>query len=74
MSSLNHTMSSLIRLIVLKFVWGMYASKDVLAHASLKFDLSSIEPGSTVTIKWHGKAVFIRHLTEDDIKLANNVD
>ncbi|KAI3830433.1 hypothetical protein MKW92_020701 [Papaver armeniacum] len=51
--------SSLIRLMVLKFVLGMYASKDVLALASLK---------------WRGKAVFIRRRTEDDIKLANSVD
>ncbi|KAI3914368.1 hypothetical protein MKW98_014975 [Papaver atlanticum] len=66
--------SSLIQLMVLKFVLGMYASKDVLALASLKVDLSSIEPGSTVTVKWRGKAVFIRRRTEDDIKLANSVD
>ncbi|KAI3970086.1 hypothetical protein MKW92_024088 [Papaver armeniacum] len=66
--------SSLIRLMVLKFVLGMYPSKDVLAMASLKVDLSRIEHGSTVTVKWCGKAVFIRRHTEDDIKLANNVD
>ncbi|KAI3871695.1 hypothetical protein MKW92_021752 [Papaver armeniacum] len=52
----------------------MYASKDVLALASLKVYLSSIEPGSTVTVKWHGKAVFIRSRSEDDIKYANSVD
>ncbi|KAI3940601.1 hypothetical protein MKW92_050196 [Papaver armeniacum] len=52
-----------------KFVLSMYASKDVLALASLKVDLSSIEPGSTVTVKWHEKAVFIRSRTEDDMNL-----
>lgn len=66
--------ASLIRLLVLKFVLSMSASKDVLAMASLEVDLSSIEPGSTVTVKWRGKPVFIRRRTEEDIKLANTVD
>ncbi|KAL3511507.1 hypothetical protein ACH5RR_030908 [Cinchona calisaya] len=66
--------ASLIRLLILKFVLSMSASKDVLALASLEVDLSSIEPGTTVTVKWRGKPVFIRHRTEDDIKLANSVD
>uniref|UniRef100_A0A5B7B4Z8 Cytochrome b-c1 complex subunit Rieske, mitochondrial n=1 Tax=Davidia involucrata TaxID=16924 RepID=A0A5B7B4Z8_DAVIN len=66
--------ASLIRLLVLKFVLSMSASKDVLAMASLEVDLSSIEPGSTVTVKWRGKPVFIRYRTEEDIKLANSVD
>ncbi|KAL4568094.1 hypothetical protein LXL04_023695 [Taraxacum kok-saghyz] len=66
--------ASLIRLLVLKFVLSMSASKDVLALASLEVDLTSIEPGSTVTVKWRGKPVFIRRRTEDDVKLANSVD
>ncbi|XP_076950594.1 cytochrome b-c1 complex subunit Rieske-4, mitochondrial-like [Bidens hawaiensis] len=66
--------ASLIRLLVLKFVLSMSASKDVLALASLEVDLSSIEPGTTVTVKWRGKPVFIRRRTEADIDLANSVD
>jgi len=66
--------ASLIRLLVLKLVLSMSASKDVLALASVEVDLSNIEPGSTVTVKWRGKPVFIRRRTEDDIKLANSVD
>ncbi|KAG2411402.1 hypothetical protein I3760_Q001000 [Carya illinoinensis] len=66
--------ASLIRLLILKFVLSMPASKEVLALASLEVDLSSIELGSTMTVKWHGKPVFIRRQTEDDIKLANSVD
>ncbi|CAA0835975.1 Ubiquinol-cytochrome C reductase iron-sulfur subunit [Striga hermonthica] len=66
--------ASLARLLVLKFVLSMSASKDVLALASLEVDLSSIEPGSTVTVKWRGKPVFIRRRTEEDIKTANSVD
>ncbi|XWS32580.1 hypothetical protein CRYUN_Cryun22dG0001600 [Craigia yunnanensis] len=43
--------ASLIRLLILKFVLSMSASKDILAMASLEVDLSSIEPDNTVTIK-----------------------
>ncbi|KAI3457769.1 hypothetical protein Pfo_014432 [Paulownia fortunei] len=66
--------ASLLRLLVLKFILSMSASKDVLALASLEVDLSSIEPGTTVTVKWRGKPVFIRHRTEEDVKLANSVE
>ncbi|KAM1091541.1 hypothetical protein ACFX13_019306 [Malus domestica] len=67
-------LTSLIRLPILKFVLSMSASKDVLAMALLEVDLSSIEPGSTVIVKWRGKPAFIRRRTDDDIKLANSVD
>jgi ubiquinol-cytochrome c reductase iron-sulfur subunit len=53
--------ASLLRLLILKFVLSMSASKDVLALASIEVDLSSIEPGTTVTVKWRGKPVFIRY-------------
>ncbi|XP_057982543.1 cytochrome b-c1 complex subunit Rieske-4, mitochondrial-like [Malania oleifera] len=66
--------ASLLRLLILKFVLSMSASKDVLALASIEVDLSSIEPGNTVTVKWRGKPVFIRRRTDDDVKLANSVD
>ncbi|KAM1568849.1 hypothetical protein ACFX10_034034 [Malus domestica] len=66
--------ASLIRLLIFKFVLSMSASKDILALASLEVDLSSIEPDITVTVKWRGKPVFIKHRTEDDIKLANSVN
>jgi len=66
--------ASLIRLLVLKFILSMSASKDVLAMASLEVDLSSIDPGNTVTVKWRGKPVFIRRRTQDDIQLANSVN
>ena len=51
--------ASLIRLLILKFV-SMLDSKDVLAMASLEVNLSSIEPDSTVAVKWREKPVFIK--------------
>ena len=52
----------------------MQATKDVLALSSLEVDLSKVELGQTVTVKWRGKPVFIRHRTEHDIDAANAVD
>lgn len=66
--------ASALRLLVLKFILSMTATKDVLALANLEVDLSSIESGQTVTVKWRGKPVFIRRRTEEDIKRANEVD
>jgi ubiquinol-cytochrome c reductase iron-sulfur subunit len=66
--------ASALRLLVLKFILSMQASKDVLALASLEVDLSSIEAGSTVTVKWRGKPVFVRHRTPEDIEKANEVN
>ena len=54
--------------------WCHQASKDVLAMASLEVDLTKIEPGQTITVKWRGKPVFIKRRTEEDIDLANQVN
>lgn len=66
--------ASALRLAVLKFILSMTATKDVLAMASLEVDLSKIEPGNTITVKWRGKPVFIKRRTDEDIELANSVD
>jgi ubiquinol-cytochrome c reductase iron-sulfur subunit len=47
-------------------------SADVLALASIEVDISHIEPGQTMTVKWRGKPVFITHRTEEQIKEAAN--
>lgn len=52
----------------------MSPSADVLALASADFDLSGISPGTTVTVKWRGKPVFIKHRTAQEILEAVNVD
>ena len=66
--------ASAIRLAVLKFLMSMSASADVLALASLEVDLSKIQPGTTTTVKWRGKPVFIRRRTADEIAKENAVD
>ena len=52
----------------------MSASADVLALASAEFDIGSIAEGTTLTVKWRGKPVFIRHRTEAEIKAEADVN
>ncbi|NNE80637.1 MAG: ubiquinol-cytochrome c reductase iron-sulfur subunit [Silicimonas sp.] len=52
----------------------MNPSADVQALASIRVDVSELEPGAQLTVKWLGKPVFIRRRTEDEIAEANAVD
>jgi ubiquinol-cytochrome c reductase iron-sulfur subunit len=49
-------------------------SQDVLALASTEVDISQIEVGQAITVKWRGKPVFIRHRTPEEIKTAEATD
>ncbi len=51
----------------------MNPAADTLALASIEVDVSKIEEGQSITLKWRGKPVFIRHRTEDEIGRANDV-
>ncbi len=62
-----------IRLLVLRFLYALSASADVLAVAKIEVDVSAIPRGKTVTITWRGKPVFIRHRTEGEIQEAKDV-
>ena len=66
--------ASALRLVVLKFLLSMSASADVLALASLEVDLTKVEVGQTVTVKWRGKPVFIRRRTPAEIEKEVTVD
>lgn len=52
----------------------MNPSADVLALASIRVDISGVAEGTQLTVKWRGKPVFIRHRTDEDIKLAREVE
>jgi len=52
----------------------MNPSADVRALSSIRVDISGIEPGTQLTVKWLGKPVFIRRRTEDEIEQARAVD
>jgi ubiquinol-cytochrome c reductase iron-sulfur subunit len=67
LSSLRFAYASSARFLVVKFIASMSASAEVLALAFAEFDLSQVELGKTVTVKWRGKPVFIRHRTSEEI-------
>jgi ubiquinol-cytochrome c reductase iron-sulfur subunit len=52
----------------------MNPSADVQALASIFVDISAVEPGTQLTVKWLGKPVFIRRRTEEEIAAAREVD
>ena len=51
----------------------MNPAADTLALASIEVDISKIEVGQAVTVKWRGKPVFIRHRSETEITSAQSV-
>jgi ubiquinol-cytochrome c reductase iron-sulfur subunit len=51
----------------------MNPDASVLALATIEYDVGSIEVGQTVTIKWRGLPVFVRHRTEQEIQEAKAV-
>jgi len=53
--------------IVHELLASMSASADVLALAKIEVKLDAIPEGKSVTFKWRGKPLFIRHRTADEI-------
>ena len=53
------------------FIWpflkSMSPAEDTLAAGSTEVDISAIEEGQSITIKWRGKPVFIKKRTKDEI-------
>ncbi|KAH8244163.1 cytochrome b-c1 complex subunit Rieske, mitochondrial [Drosophila bipectinata] len=55
------------------FVGSMSATADVLAMAKIEIKLSDIPEGKSVTFKWRGKPLFIRHRTAGEIDTERQV-
>lgn len=51
----------------------MNPDQAALALATIEVDISSIETGQSLTVKWRGKPVFIRNRTEKEINDAKAV-
>ena len=49
------------------FIDQMRPDASTLALASIEVDVSSLEPGMSLTVKWRGKPVFIRNRTQKEI-------
>lgn len=56
--------------LVVDLLSTLSASADVLAVANLEYDLNTVPEGQTVTVKWRGKPLFIRHRTAEEIEEA----
>ncbi|MDV7145953.1 ubiquinol-cytochrome c reductase iron-sulfur subunit [Tropicimonas sp. TH_r6] len=52
----------------------MNPSADVQALSSILVDVSSIETGSQITVKWRGKPVFVRRRSAEEIEDARSVE
>ena len=46
---------------------------DVLALASIEVDISSVQPGQTVTFTWRSHPLFVRRRTAEEIEAARAV-
>lgn len=55
------------------FVSSMSATADVLAMAKIEIKLGEIPEGKSVTFKWRGKPLFIRHRTGAEIDQERSV-
>lgn len=58
---------------VRSLISSMSASADVLALAKIEVKLSDIPEGKSVTFKWRGKPLFIRHRTGQEISTEQSV-
>ncbi len=56
------------------FIDSMNPAADTLALSTTEVDLSAIEVGQSITVKWRGKPVFVRRRTEDEITAAEQVN
>ena len=52
----------------------MNPDSSVKALSTTEVDISSIEPGKTITVLWRGKPIFIRRRTKAEIDEAEAVD
>ncbi|EEW26513.1 ubiquinol-cytochrome c reductase, iron-sulfur subunit [Rhodobacter ferrooxidans] len=51
----------------------MNPSADVTALSSIFVDVSAVEVGTQLTVKWRGKPVFIRRRNQEDIDLGRSI-
>jgi ubiquinol-cytochrome c reductase iron-sulfur subunit len=59
--------------IAIPLVNQMNPSADVLAEATVELDLSPIQPGQAIKAVFRKQPLFVRHLTDKEIAMANAV-
>jgi ubiquinol-cytochrome c reductase iron-sulfur subunit len=60
--------------VVWPLVDQMNPAADTLALSSVEFDMTKVNEGQQVVIKWRGKPLFIRYRTPAEIAAARNDD
>ena len=59
--------------LAIPFISSMQPGKDALALASTEIDLTPIPEGESLTVVWRGKPVFIKHRSQEEIQLAQEI-
>jgi len=55
------------------FISSMNPAADTLALSSIEVTLAPIQVGQAITVKWRGKATFVRRRTKEEIDAAEKV-
>jgi ubiquinol-cytochrome c reductase iron-sulfur subunit len=55
------------------FIDQMRPDASTLALSTVEVDISSLQPGMSLTVKWRGRPVFIRNRTPEEIEAAKAV-
>lgn len=55
------------------FIDQMQPDASTRALASIQVDVSAVEPGMSLTVKWRGRPVFIRNRTDAEVEEAQQV-
>ncbi|QQG35835.1 MAG: ubiquinol-cytochrome c reductase iron-sulfur subunit [Micavibrio aeruginosavorus] len=55
------------------FIDSLNPAADTLAMSTVEVDLTPIQEGQAITVKWRGKPVFVRHRTAAEIEQARAV-
>lgn len=55
------------------FISQMNPDASALALASVEVNVSSLEPGQSMKVKWRGKSVYVRYRTEQEVEEARAV-
>jgi ubiquinol-cytochrome c reductase iron-sulfur subunit len=67
LTTVRFAYASAARMLVVKIVASLSISASAAALATADFDLSNVEFGETITVKWRGKPIFIRRRKDEEI-------
>jgi len=73
LTTVRFAYASAARLLVVKLVASLSISASAAALATADFDLSEVEFGETITVKWRGKPIFIRKRLPEEIEEVRSV-